>query len=84
MNLHAKQRVGWAGFSAAALAALLLLFLPACGGGGGGGGGGGPQPLNITTTSVPDGVTGVGYNQTVQATGGTGARTFSLASGALP
>ncbi|MGH9863700.1 MAG: putative Ig domain-containing protein [Candidatus Acidiferrales bacterium] len=83
MKPNAERRAGWAGFSAAALAALLLLFLPACGGGGGGGGGG-PQPLNITTTSVADGVNGVAYNQTVQATGGTGARTFSLASGALP
>ncbi len=57
-------------------------------------GGGGPEPppppptLNITTTTLPDGVTGAvppeAYNQTVQATGGTGARTFSISAGALP
>lgn len=43
-----------------------------------------PSPPTITSTSLPDGTVGVAYSQTVQATGGTGARTWSLASGSLP
>ncbi|MGH9509575.1 MAG: putative Ig domain-containing protein, partial [Terriglobales bacterium] len=34
--------------------------------------------------TMPDGVTGTAYSQTVAATGGTGARTFSISVGALP
>jgi uncharacterized protein YjbI with pentapeptide repeats len=37
-----------------------------------------PIPLIITTMTLPDGVAGVLYNPTVQAVGGTGARTWSL------
>ena len=37
-----------------------------------------PAPPNITTTSLPNGTVDPAYNQTVQATGGTGALTWSL------
>jgi Putative Ig domain len=70
------------------IASLLLLSagFAACGGGGGGGGGGPPPPatLTITTTTLQDGVIGTAYNQTVAATGGTGARNFTVTAGALP
>ena len=42
------------------------------------------QSLVITTSSLPNGEVGVAYNQTLQATGGTGPLTWSLVSGALP
>ena len=40
--------------------------------------------LAITTTSLPDGVVGVAYDQTLAATGGTGTYTWSITDGALP
>ncbi|MCX7703796.1 MAG: Ig domain-containing protein, partial [Planctomycetota bacterium] len=41
--------------------------------------------MQITTTSLPDGVVGVAYIQTLQVAGGGGASlTWSIASGALP
>ena len=40
--------------------------------------------LSITTTSLPDGNVGQAYNQPVQATGGTGALTWSIDVGTLP
>ena len=43
-----------------------------------------PPPLNITTTSLPGGSIGQTYSQTVAATGGTGARTWSISAGTLP
>jgi hypothetical protein len=43
-----------------------------------------PPPLNITTSSLPAGSIGQAYNQTVAATGGTGARTWSISAGTLP
>jgi hypothetical protein len=66
--------------------AAALALLSACGGGGGGGGGGPPPPqaINITTTSLAAGTVGAAYNQTVVATGGTGARSFTVSSGVLP
>lgn len=78
--------------AAVALAgALLLAMVAGCGGGGGGGGTTPPPPpptLIITTTTLLDGVVGAvppqAYSQTVAATGGTGARTFSISAGALP
>ena len=42
-----------------------------------------PQ-LNITTTSLPNGVQNVVYSQTLSATGGVTPYTWSLASGNLP
>jgi putative Ig domain-containing protein len=43
-----------------------------------------PAPLSITTTSLPNGSVGQAYNQSVQATGGTGALTWSIVAGTLP
>jgi hypothetical protein len=43
-----------------------------------------PAVLSITTTSLPNGNVGQAYNQTVQATGGTGALTWSIVAGTLP
>ncbi len=43
-----------------------------------------PDPLNITTTSIPSGVQGVWYGATLQAVGGVWPRSWSLSSGALP
>lgn len=43
-----------------------------------------PTPPNITTTTLPGGTVGTPYNQTVIATGGTGALTWSISAGALP
>lgn len=64
------------------LAALLAAAISACGGGGGSGGGGGA--LTITTTAVDDGIVGAAYGKTVAASGGKGAKTFSVSAGALP
>ena len=75
-------------FRASSFALTLLAALVAgCGGGGGNGGGNQPPPppaLNITTTLLDDGTAGVPYNQTIAASGGTGARTFSVSAGTLP
>ena len=43
-----------------------------------------PTPPSITTTALPAGTVGVPYNQPVQATGGTGALTWSIVAGTLP
>ncbi len=43
-----------------------------------------PAPPNITTTSLPDGTMLSAYTQTIQATGGTGAITWSISNGSLP
>ncbi|MGH8251791.1 MAG: Ig domain-containing protein [Steroidobacteraceae bacterium] len=68
-----------------ALAASLLIAIAAgCGGGGGGNDPPPPPPLNISSSVLADGVIGIAYNQTIAATGGTGARTFSISAGALP
>jgi uncharacterized protein YjdB len=40
--------------------------------------------LDIATTSLPNGTRGVTYSQSILATGGSGARTWSVSSGALP
>ncbi|MBI1789350.1 MAG: putative Ig domain-containing protein, partial [Acidobacteria bacterium] len=40
--------------------------------------------LAITTTSLPNGTVGVGYSQTVAATGGTPPYTFDVPPGSLP
>ena len=63
--------------------AALLAAVVGCGGGGGGGTTPPPPPptLLITTTALNDGVVGTAYSQTVAATGGTGARTFSISAG---
>ena len=43
-----------------------------------------PPPPSITTTTLPGGTVGQPYNQTLQATGGTGTLTWSLSGGSLP
>ena len=43
-----------------------------------------PAPPNIITTTLPAGTLGQAYNQTLQAIGGTGARTWTISAGALP
>jgi len=40
--------------------------------------------ISITTSSLPADTISVAYNQTLAATGGTGAKTWSLQSGSLP
>jgi hypothetical protein len=41
-------------------------------------------PPSITTLSLPGGTTGVPYEETLDATGGTGALVWSLTAGSLP
>ena len=43
-----------------------------------------PSGPTITTPSLPNGANGVGYSQTLAATGGTSPYTFTLDSGNLP
>lgn len=43
-----------------------------------------PIPPTITTTELPNGTVNARYNQTLTATGGTGARTWSVSAGNLP
>ena len=43
-----------------------------------------PPSPNITTTTLPAGTIGQLYNQTLQATGGTGGLTWSIVAGNLP
>jgi len=50
-------------------------------------GGGSKQslpPLTITTGSLPSGITGTAYNQTIQAAGGVGPFAWTISVGALP
>ena len=42
------------------------------------------NPVSITTSSLPDGQVGVAYSQALQASGGTGTYSWSIASGSLP
>ncbi len=67
----------------------LLLALAACGGSSGSSNlvGGTPLPppaLTITTTSLPDGDLDQPYSFTLQASGGTAPRTWSITTGDLP
>ncbi|MHC4714654.1 MAG: putative Ig domain-containing protein, partial [Planctomycetota bacterium] len=43
-----------------------------------------PPPLEITTTTLPDGQVGIAYSQTLQATGGITPYTWAVISGSLP
>jgi len=43
-----------------------------------------PAGLAITTSTLPQGTTGVGYSATIGASGGTAPYTYALTSGALP
>lgn len=65
------------------LSCSLSLFISACGGGGSAPPPP-PPPPGITTTTLADGTSGQSYNQTLQATGGTGNLTWSIAGGSLP
>lgn len=42
------------------------------------------QPITITTVSVPNGVVGTTYSQSLAATGGAGGFTWSVTAGSLP
>jgi hypothetical protein len=66
-----------------ALGALACMFA-ACGGGGDGDGNPPPAGLRITTVSLLDGTVGVPYTQTIEISGGSGAKSFSLSAGELP
>ena len=44
----------------------------------------GAAPLQITTASLPDGLIGVPYSQTLTATGGTTPYSFQVTTGRLP
>ncbi|MDF0667870.1 MAG: putative Ig domain-containing protein [Nitrospira sp.] len=44
----------------------------------------GVQPLAITTAALPAGTVGTAYNATLMATGGTGAKSWSISFGVLP
>ncbi len=80
------KRLAHSRWIAAAASTGLLLTLAACGGSGGGNTFNPPPPaLTITTTSLPDGNLNQSYNSALLlASGGTGARTWSLASGSGP
>ncbi len=43
-----------------------------------------PAALSITTSSLPAGAIGAAYSQTLKSSGGTGAVTWSIPTGALP
>jgi Putative Ig domain/Matrixin/Ig-like domain from next to BRCA1 gene len=43
-----------------------------------------PTPVSITTSSLPGGIVGTPYSQSVAATGGTGVYSWTLASGSGP
>ena len=79
--MTAQLQNGWRALATAAV----LAAVAACGGGGGGdNGGGGGGPLNITTATADDGMIGADYSETIAASGGRGAKSFSISAGALP
>jgi hypothetical protein len=73
--------------TAFAFSFLSALISVNCGGGGGDRSTPPPPPppaLTITTTSLPDGVATKAYTLTLQASGGSGTKSWSVASGSLP
>ncbi len=82
------KRLAHSRWIAAAASTGLLLTLAACGGNSGGTPFNppppAPSPLSISTSSLPDGNLSQSYSATLQASGGTGTRTWSLASGSGP
>jgi len=70
----------WLRLTAVSLVTALVFLLSGCGGGGGASVAPPPPPpatLTITTSSLPAATVGQDYDVTVQATGGTGSRTWS-------
>jgi hypothetical protein len=45
---------------------------------------GGCPLLTVSPSTLPDGVVGIAYNQTISATGGTAPYTYAITSGTLP
>jgi uncharacterized delta-60 repeat protein len=45
---------------------------------------GGCPAITVSPSSLPDGVVGIAYNQTISASGGTAPYTYAVTSGALP
>ncbi len=82
------KRLTHSRWMAAAASTGLLLALAACGGSGGdtpfNPPPSAPPALSVSTTSLPDGNLNQSYSATLQASGGTGTRTWSLASGSGP
>jgi hypothetical protein len=70
--------------SAALTAAALFVILAGCGGGGGSPGSGNPALVQILTTDVPDGTTGVFYDSTFQADFPNPPGVFYVVGGTLP
>jgi hypothetical protein len=60
---------------------MVLAFVAGCNGGGGGTP---TTPLSITTSTLAQGTVNTAITATLNATGGSGAYTWSVASGALP
>jgi len=84
-----RHNRGFSNWLAAGCVLAGLAILTDCGGGGSSTPPPPPPPppptLTITTTMLGDGVTGTAYSVTLQATGGTGTRTWACCtSGALP
>lgn len=68
-----------------ALVALLTGTTAGCSGGSSGGGGSfSKKPLVISTTVLADGIEGIAYSATIQASGGQGTIAWDVASGTLP
>jgi hypothetical protein len=62
-----------------------ILLISGCGGGGGGGGNNADPVLSFTSSlTLPDGVIGQPYNETIDIGGAVGALTVTLTSGSLP
>ncbi|MEE8200033.1 MAG: putative Ig domain-containing protein [Candidatus Acidoferrales bacterium] len=82
------KRLTHSRWMAAAASTGMLLTLAACVGSGGGNTFNppppAPPPLSISTTSLPDGNLNQSYSATLQASGGTGARTWSIPPDDLP
>jgi len=75
-----RSGVFWLRLTAVSLVTALVFLLGGCGGGGGASVAPPPPPpatLTITTSSLPAATVGQAYSVTVQATGGTGTRTWS-------
>lgn len=65
-------------------ASLAVLTVNGCGGGGSSTPRPSTQPLTISTNSLPDGTLGSAYNAGLQASGGSGTKTWRITAGNLP